>query len=303
MAYFWVNQGSSSVAERAGGFFWAPNQTSPVFKHHTNVGLFRPGDIIICKGFADIDYVAIVKSAAVNNHPVPASHIGGWAGNGYFAVAEYVPAPCPRTASHLYANTLIHAALASAIPKLITVSGSTSQTYACSISDQAGLALLYELGFNAATGISAPRLDANGVVVVPATSADALVKVRIGQDKFRKALLSACGGACAVLQIAFPAVLRASHIKPWAASNDVERLDPDNGIALSGHLDLLFDQGFISFDAAGCMLISSQLPLMVATALGINRAGPAPALSLNPRLLSGARMAYLKYHRDHRFVL
>ncbi len=302
MAYFWVNQGSSSGAERAGGFFWAPNNASRVLQHHTNVGLFRPGDIIICKGFSDIDFIAVITTAAVNNHPVPATHVGGWAGNGYYATADYVPAPIPRSASHIYGDPLINAALATAQPKLITVAGLTSQTYACALSDQAGLALLNELGFNATTGIGAPRLAPSGAVVMPSTSAAAMVQVRIGQDKFRKNLLSACGGACGVLNIAFPAVLRASHIKPWSVSDDAERLDPDNGIALSGHLDLLFDQGFISFDTAGDMIMSSQLPLPVATALGVGHAAHPPALRLNPALLTRGRMRFLQYHRDHQFV-
>ena len=301
MAYYWVNHGSSSVAERAGGFFWSPNKT-PAFQHHRNVGLFNPGDIIICKGYDDIDYIAIIKTTAVNNFPVPATHAGGWAGNGYYATADYFPAPCPRTASELYTNPLLNSALSSAVPKLISSSGITTQTYACRISDHAGLLLLSELGFNSATGIVAPSLSPAGAVIAPATSAAALVKIRIGQQKFRTDVLAACGNSCGVLNIPFPALLRASHIKPWAVSNDNERLDPNNGIALSAHLDVLFDQGLISFQAGGLILISSKLPAAVAVVLGLINAVGTPNLTLAPILLSPGRVAFLNYHRTNVFT-
>ncbi|WP_409266828.1 HNH endonuclease [Massilia sp. BHUDP2] len=302
MAFYWVNQGSSAAAERAGGFFWAPSGSTPTFKHHTNVGLFKPGDIVICKGPSKIDYIAIVKTAAVNNAPKPGTHTGGWATTGYCATAEYFPAPCPRTAAHLYSNPVISSALASAIPKLITTAGTTSYTYACAISDQAGNALLAELGFNPSTGVVAPYLNTAGAVVPPATSAAALVQIRIGQQQFRQNVLAACGDTCGVLNIAFPALLRASHIKPWAVSTNAERLTPDNGIALSAHVDVLFDRGLISFETTGAMRISSLLPKTVGASLGLTNAAGNPVAGLNQALLSQQRLAFLKYHRDNVFI-
>ena len=50
--------------------------------------------------------------------------------------------------------------------------------------------------------------------------------------------------ACLVTGMTFAPLLRASHIKPWAAcENGNERLDPYNGIILAAHIDILFDQG------------------------------------------------------------
>lgn len=56
-----------------------------------------------------------------------------------------------------------------------------------------------------------------------------------------------------------PQVLRASHAKPWRHCSDSERLDPDNGLPLVATLDALFDAGLITFDAGGCMEISTHL--------------------------------------------
>lgn len=53
--------------------------------------------------------------------------------------------------------------------------------------------------------------------------------------------------------------LIASHIKPWSKSENDERLDGNNGLFLSPHIDKLFDGGFISFTIKGQMLVSPQL--------------------------------------------
>lgn len=70
--------------------------------------------------------------------------------------------------------------------------------------------------------------------------------------------------ACPVTGTTFAPLLRASHIKPWAAcENGNERLDPYNGIILAAHIDILFDQGWISFENDGRLLISNELDMSV----------------------------------------
>ncbi len=54
-------------------------------------------------------------------------------------------------------------------------------------------------------------------------------------------------GRCAITGLAVPALLRASHIKPWAdCDDDKEQLDVFNGFLLSASLDAAFDSGVIS---------------------------------------------------------
>jgi predicted restriction endonuclease len=43
------------------------------------------------------------------------------------------------------------------------------------------------------------------------------------------------------------ALLRASHIVPWAECTDEKRLDVHNGVLLSALWDAAFDRGLISF--------------------------------------------------------
>jgi putative restriction endonuclease len=103
------------------------------------------------------------------------------------------------------------------------------------------------------------------------TEAERLVIQRVGQDVFRDALMTYWNGRCAVTGVAHPALLRASHIKPWAkCETDGERLDVYNGLLLAAHLDAAFDAGLISFSDDGKILISSNLAMEDRDALGIH---------------------------------
>ena len=86
------------------------------------------------------------------------------------------------------------------------------------------------------------------------------VSQRVGQLQFRNEVLR-MEGACPITGVSSPAFLRASHIKPWRACyTPEERLDPYNGLALAPHIDQLFDQGYITFDASGTLLLSTSAP-------------------------------------------
>ena len=91
------------------------------------------------------------------------------------------------------------------------------------------------------------------------TTRKALIDARLGMGDFRNALARRWKSACAVTGCTISEVLRASHIKPWADSDNKERLDPANGLLLAAHIDALFDRGLISFAASGAMLVSSSL--------------------------------------------
>ena len=130
-------------------------------------------------------------------------------------------------------------------------------------------------------------------VVVRPTIRQSTVAARVGQDKFREKVIR-YWKVCAVTGCELTSILKASHIKPWAVSNALERLDASNGILLSPNLDCLFDAGFISFDEKGGILISAALNAASAQALGLS-----PAMRL--RKLNSAILPYLEYHREHVF--
>lgn len=123
------------------------------------------------------------------------------------------------------------------------------------------------------------------------TEAERLVVQRVGQQLFRERLIDHWGGRCAVTGVAVPELLRASHIKPWAAcASDEERLDLFNGLLLAANLDAVFDQGFVTFDDEGRVVFSSALLEDAARALAIS-----PTMRL--RAIDDRHRAYLVCHR------
>ena len=77
------------------------------------------------------------------------------------------------------------------------------------------------------------------------TEAERLVIQRIGQEIFRDALMDYWGGRCPLTGITDAALLRASHILPWAECSDEQRLDVHNGLLLSALWDAAFDKGLV----------------------------------------------------------
>lgn len=126
------------------------------------------------------------------------------------------------------------------------------------------------------------------------TETEARRAARLGQSGFRADLLSRYVCTCALTDVDMCEMLRASHIKPWCRSNDAERLDPDNGLLLSVHLDLLFDRGFISFEDDGRILLSPLLEPSVIKAYGLNE-------NLRLKRAFAGNQPYLKHHRDDVF--
>ncbi|MBN9788867.1 hypothetical protein DMP17_09690 [Pseudonocardia sp. TMWB2A] len=119
-----------------------------------------------------------------------------------------------------------------------------------------------------------------------------LVRARLGQGKFRKQVMQVWRNSCAVTGCQIPAMLRASHIKPWRdCETTAERLSADNGLMLTANLDALFDRGLISFDAKGLMLISPEISDMDRERLGLQHA----RLTVAP---SQWQERYLAYHRQ-----
>lgn len=127
---------------------------------------------------------------------------------------------------------------------------------------------------------------------VPSTTRQMLIDARKGQGKYRTDLLEYWGD-CAVSNIASAHFLRASHIKPWRDSNDIERIDKYNGLLLNPILDIAFDKGFISFSDGGQILISSQIR------------GHELDLSIYPELtlkkIAENHRSYLSWHRMNIF--
>ena len=117
-----------------------------------------------------------------------------------------------------------------------------------------------------------------------------LYRARIGQGEYRRNLLALCP-FCPITLVSDDRLLIASHIKPWVASNDIEKIDSLNGFMLTPTFDRLFDRGFLSFTNDKKTILSPFLSNMTYSKLGIS----------DNRIIShlpiSGREQYLDYHR------
>ena len=127
------------------------------------------------------------------------------------------------------------------------------------------------------------------------TEVERMVVQRVGQDIFRAGLMEFWESRCALTGLPIPELLRAGHIKPWAAcETDAERLDVYNGLLLAPHLDAAFDQGFITLDEDGEVVVSQLLDEKARRALGL-------PTTFEIRVKPTHHQAYLEWHRTRVF--
>lgn len=93
---------------------------------------------------------------------------------------------------------------------------------------------------------SEPLFETDAPAPIGPTETVSSTKTRHHQSFFRRTVLGSYGNKCAITGLPVPALLRASHIIPWAKSEE-HRLNPRNGLCLSATFDAAFDRGFIGF--------------------------------------------------------
>jgi putative restriction endonuclease len=142
-------------------------------------------------------------------------------------------------------------------------------------------------------------IDENPVNQNVVTSVERLVVARLGQMDFRKSLLQATGAKCAFTGISDSSLLIAGHIKPWAVSNNQERLSPQNGLLFTPTYDRLFNNGFISFEDDRSLLLSPLLSRNTVLLLGLIEGAEIEIPLLGPN--NKERRGYMKYHRENVF--
>lgn len=134
-------------------------------------------------------------------------------------------------------------------------------------------------------------IDVYGINTPSITERSGLVTSRVGQGAYRKRIIHRWEYKCAVTNFNKLDILIASHIVPWAQSNDNERLDVHNGILLSPTYDALFDKHLITFDNKGKIILSDQIEHSAYQKIGVTG---------NERIheLSQSNFQYLARHND-----
>lgn len=124
------------------------------------------------------------------------------------------------------------------------------------------------------------------------TSYRTVTNMRKWQGKLRKILLE-YDCKCKICGLDNPDLLRVSHTKPWAKSNDFERLDIYNVFLLCPDHDIIYDKGYISFNDDGSIIISPKLSNKTKLLMNIK-----PDIKI---ALCEEHKKYLRWHRENVF--
>lgn len=187
--------------------------------------------------------------------------------------------------------TVEHVGVAAELDALPAAPTPSGMRAAFGFADQNGMRAALHRSY--ALAVSLPTLPLyefeDAVAGLGDTEAERVRRVRIGQDLFRAALLRYWDGRCPVTGVTEGAMLRASHIIPWAeCASDAERLDVHNGLLLVAHWDAAFDAGLVSFNDDGTALFAPSLGEAARSALGTS-----PLLQL-----TSAHQSNLAWHRE-----
>jgi len=109
--------------------------------------------------------------------------------------------------------------------------------------------LLQALSAPAHESVGRGSSEDEGIIALPKmpigpSEREATVFVRVFQSFFRRAVLASYESACCICGLDIPALLVASHIKPWT-SDESTRANPENGLSLCAIHDRAFDRGLI----------------------------------------------------------
>jgi putative restriction endonuclease len=122
---------------------------------------------------------------------------------------------------------------------------------------------------------------------------DAIVKVRINQEFFRKMILTSYSNSCCITGIDNTELLVASHIVPWVDDKE-NRVNPMNGLCLNALHDRAFDNGLISIDESYKVIISKKVKHKLI--LQYDR----KPIKMPDRFLPDQK--FLSYHRENIFL-
>ena len=299
--YWWVNHKQTFKHEIAGGFLW-----SPKFKSNGDRNYFydtmadaEVGDIVLSYANGKVSYFGVVVEEASTAHKPSEFGAAGdvWDNDGWFLPISWQKIS-PSIQPKLLWDEIQHLFPQKYSP-LNGQGGGNQGCYLAEISEQIFLTLMqYSLEKNPIlfSTIQKNLATTSSALRRQITEVKRTVSQRIGQLQFRNRVIK-LEGACPITGVASPAFLRASHIKPWRACETAEeRLDPQNGLALAPHIDQLFDQGYITFDTSGSLILSDECPPMIPIQWGFEEKISQSLIEVNSK-----RKKYINYHNRHVF--
>lgn len=306
MNYWWVNQKQSYDREVPGGYLWCPQlkKNGSANRYYTFLNHVTPGDIVFSYANGLIKAIGmIITSATVQPNP----HQGlskSWAPSGFHVPVDFYELTSPFSPKAHLAQLL---PLPTADSPL-KANGDGKEFYITAIPNSFATGLISIIGqtkFDGIVGVLQGNVDQatfeadddvqtiQGRVDIGPTEKKRLSQARRGQGIFKNNV-RVNEKACRLTNVTDLRHLRASHIKPWSACTDIERLDGNNGLLLAPHIDHLFDRGWISFKNNGELMVSRLISPNVLPNWGITPSRRTPAFS-------SAQQIFLDHHRQYIF--
>lgn len=303
MKFWWVNHKQTIKKEIGGGYIWSPkaNKLGNFNQGYFNMTLVNVGDVIFSYAHTLIRAVGIAAAACMAaNVPDEFGSTGEqWNADGYLVKVFWLELDQPL-APKSFLDELQQLLPIKYSP--IQQNGNGNQgIYLAEISSSLGEMLLGLLA-RTNTSIIDSLDDVQSRFVAEAeekeitsspmreTEKAQLIRARVGQGIYRQRLLKIekCCRLTGAEDIKF---LIASHIKPWRLSDNEEKLDGNNGLLLSPHVDCLFDKGWLSFRNNGDVLWA--VPPVTDPTVAFWRLSPTNVGSFNID-----QKRYLDFHRD-----
>lgn len=310
MSVWWVNLGERFAEQKAAGALWCPSKTvrkngtlaAPRW-HWSIIENVRVGEFVVLARDGRIEGIGIARQTAIPNSSKPAGFLSGkWHSSGWLLPVTFILFKRPKSREELTAGLFMERVKYRPLLNQLDGKGRGAQIYLTRIRDIDGVALFERIaalldveqpgwldhGFRS----SVENVTSHGPDVDPAaTSRTAIVQARVGQGQFRKSLVALWSGRCCATGLDILDLLVASHIHPWAASSNKEKLDPFNGLLLSPAFDAAFDKGLISLAADGTWINIANLSLVQ-----LEQAGLANLERYPVRGLTENHTKYLELH-------
>lgn len=308
--YWWVNHNQTFAHERGEGYLWSPKREANGARSqfYENMRIARVGDMVV--SFADSRIKAIgqvTREAATAGKPVAFGSAGAnWADHGWLLPVRWSSVRHePRPTHHLAdIGPLLPGKYSPINPK----NGFGNQkAYLAEISEELFQKVL--LLTDGPVAEATPACDVETAVLLAEdaqvqrlyqdmalsdTERMNVIAARWGQGIFRAALL-ALDRACVITGVTDPRLLRASHIKPWRlCETAAERLAATNGLLLTPTFDHLFDNGLMTFDENGQIVLSSVLSVADVDRLGLKQIRAKYSLDVHAQ--------HLVFHRNEIFI-
>ena len=314
--YWWVNQ-NQTREEVEKGFMWSPKtrKDGGFNQFYENMTRTRPGDVVFSYYGSKIQSTGVVKEFPATSVKPLFRQRETWAGEGWYVEVDYEKLANPISPKDHIAE------LVTLLPQKYSPIRETGDglqgVYLAEISQELA-EKIFELGGTVRTdekpkaavarqkkkqSLFAKRVerelkedkiekDIEDSPHLGETEKKGLTTSRRGQGKFRKNVMRR-GPRCRVTGVSEPHLI-ASHIQPWSVSTSEQRIDGNNGLMLAPHIDHLFNDGFISFEDDGRLLVSSALDTKVLTRWNLDS-------TLNVGPFTSEQSHYLAYHRTEIF--